>query len=76
MLVEELTCKTLTMRRWKIVGNACDVETLYSKFPFLQDPHQASSLTAVKCDTQFTLYFHAAFERAGVVHWCQCRGSN
>ena len=40
MMVEELMERTFPMRRREILENSCDVQTLFKKFPFLQDPEQ------------------------------------
>ena len=40
MVIEELMEKTFAMRRREILSNSCNVQTLFKKFPFLQDPEQ------------------------------------
>ena len=40
MVVEELMERTFPMRRREILESSCNVQTLFKKFPFLQDPEQ------------------------------------
>ena len=40
MVEEELMERTFPMRRQEILDNSCNVQTLFKKFPFLQDPEQ------------------------------------
>ena len=40
MVVGELMERTFPMRRREILDNSCNVQTLFKKFPFLQDPEQ------------------------------------
>ena len=40
MLIKELMDRTFAMRRREIVDNPCDVQSLFKKFPFLQQSDQ------------------------------------